>query len=1006
MLNVENCKRVHSFVAEGNWISAGNAVLEMLGRPLDCSTPANGVKICQKLFQFTLDSDRYLEAATLQWGPEMFNTEPESVRRVFDAMNSTSLMLIQGGSSLGKTYGAGGYLLLDYLRDPLYTTVKLAAVNEDHLKKNLFAHVVTLFRACSIPIPHKIIVQDSALWMGIKEAGNEFGISGIAFKQSQDSSGQFKGYKAKPVRKRRHPKFGFMSRLRVLGDECVRGDQRVSMGSGTLVPIKEIVERKLSGYVLSLNKRGFVECKKIVGWHKVPLNGRKMLNVGGVIVTEDHPVFTKKWKFELARDAETCFKIGHEELSRIGAAGGSSAILDSGWIDGGFIDLTAIGKSRQFSRVVYPWGCSAGLPEVEERNNVKLHRMSDTGAVCNGIRWANLQVFNKESSGFHQNPEINCKGRNQEIRSAGKSDGCDGDGGMVHGRWQHAKVQELQDHDINHINLLSSEVRRGCSDLPSARNGGIGKGEAKQGQVGYPDGCLRDAHVFGYSSSIHSPLRCIQIDRDAASEQARVRSDNERSCGYPMPDLRNSISQITPSDNMWAGVQQEVAALARKQEIQEDEFVYCIDVEDNHNFFAEGVCCHNCQNWPNGPFKDFNSLVASITGTDIIKVVCAYNPESLSQHVVQLAEPDTGWGVEDMERLYDWESKAGWQVCRLDAAKCENVIQKKIVYPGLQTYEGFLSYLKAGGDNSSNYCCFGRGWPPIRATVDVIIPPAWPQEARGEAIFIETPTNCGAVDLAFMGKDSAQMAIGRWGKASGWRDQYGKTHFFTDNLNIASRKPRYVLQIDQILPLSKHDNTVTMAEEIIGRCRTLEINPEWLAVDKTGYGFGVHSHLAKVWGDCFGVSWNEKATDKKILAEDQEAADVQCDGVMSEMWWAFRRWLEPSVRAILINPIIPPNPIQTQLTTRRYKAGSTKGIKVEKKEEYMARNAQVSPDESDALVMLCHVVRRNSDVIPGLSEQSQPGKNINGRDGIKWQSLKAMVSVEAEDSICATGEDD
>src|SRR5690606_13149165 len=92
-------------------------------------------------------------------------------------------------------------------------------VNEDHLKKNLFAHVVTLYRSCAIPSPHKIVVQDSALWMGIKEAGNEFGISGIAFKQSQETSGQFKGYKAKPVRKRRHPTFGVMTRLRVLGDE-------------------------------------------------------------------------------------------------------------------------------------------------------------------------------------------------------------------------------------------------------------------------------------------------------------------------------------------------------------------------------------------------------------------------------------------------------------------------------------------------------------------------------------------------------------------------------------------------------------------------------------------------------------------------------------------------------------------------------------------------------------------------------------------------------------------
>lgn len=530
-----------------------------------------------------------------------------------------------------NTYAAGAYYLLDYLRDPYYTSVKLAAINEDHLKKNLFAHVVGLFRACSIPVPHKIVVQDAALWMGVKEAGNEFGISGIAFKQSQETSGQFKGYKAKPSRKKPHPKFGFMSRLRVLGDEG--------------------------------------------------------------------------------------------------------------------------------------------------------------------------------------------------------------------------------------------------------------------------------------------------------------------------------------------------------------------------------------QNWPNGPFKDFNSLVASITGTDIVKIAIAYNPESLGQTAVQLAEPEEGWRVEDIDTLYDWVSKSGWRVCRMDAARCENVIQKKIVYPGLQTYEGYLSYLKAGGDNSPNYLCFGRGFPPIKGSVEVIIPPAWPTEARGEAVFTESPTNYAAADLAFMGKDTAQMAIGRWGLASGYRNVFGKTVTFMDRLNQSNPKPRHVLQIDQIIPLEKHDNTVTMAEEIIGRCKMLGITPDNLAVDKTGYGFGVHSHLVKVFGSVFGVAWNEKATPKKILAEDRDCADKQCDGVMSEMWWAFRRWIDPSCRAILINPIIPTNPIQTQLTTRRYKAGTSKGIKVEKKEEYMARNANTSPDESDALVMLVHVVRQNSQILPGLVESQGDGNSPNDPNRIKFISLKNWVNTEVEDSICADGHD-
>jgi hypothetical protein len=438
-----------------------------------------------------------------------------------------------------------------------------------------------------------------------------------------------------------------------------------------------------------------------------------------------------------------------------------------------------------------------------------------------------------------------------------------------------------------------------------------------------------------------------------------------------------------------------------EQNIQEDAYVYCIDVADNHNFFAEGICLHNCQNWPGGPFKDFNSIVASKTGSELIKIACAFNPESISQHVVQLAEPEHGWNIDDLDTLYDYESKAGWTVCRLDSARSENVIQKKTIYPGLQTYEGFISYLKAGGDSSANYMTFARGFPPMKGSINTIIPPGWPQEARGEATFIDVPENFAAVDLAFMGTDAAQMAVGRWGLASGWREQNGKVHVFMDRLNVASPRPRHILQIDQILPMEKHDDTIKMAEEIIGRCKMLGLTPEHVGVDKTGVGLGTYSHLRAVWGDVLGIGWAEGATDTKILAEDTEPASKQCDGLMSEMWWAFRRWLDPRCCAILINPIIPTQPIHTQLTSRRYNTGQH-GSKVESKEVYKARN-QKSPDEVDSLIMLLNVVRRTSDVIPGLVEQTKPNKR---EDDGAFMSFGKTKSIESDDSISENGIDE
>ncbi len=252
-----------------------------------------------------------------------------------------------------------------------------------------------------------------------------------------------------------------------------------------------------------------------------------------------------------------------------------------------------------------------------------------------------------------------------------------------------------------------------------------------------------------------------------------------------------------------------------------------------------------------------------------------------------------------------------------------------------------------------------------------------------------------------MGQVSAQMAVGRWGLASGWKKQGGQFITFKDRLNVAQDKPRYVLQLDQIIPLEKHDDTVTMAEEIMGRCKMLGIQPHNLAIDKTGYGFGTWSHLNKVWGEIYGVAWNEAATGGKIVSEDQAGASEQVDGVMSEMWWAMRRWLDPRCSAFLINPIIPPQPIHTQLTSRRYKTGKN-GIKVEAKDEYKSRN-QNSPDEADAMVMLIHLVRHVSDVLPGLVEESKPTNQE--KSDFKFESIKNMVSMETHDSIMADGEE-
>ena len=630
-MTFEDAETIHGLLVHEKEEEAALKVVRLVNPKagLGKITKAKAVSICRQLLQHLLDSEQYLEAATMLWGPQMFNAQPESVKRVFSALHQNAKVLFQGASSMGKSYNAGVWMYLDWRRDPLYTSVKCVGISEDQVKKHVFSHIVKLHRSSAIPMVEDVQIRDSDMWMGVREAGYEFGITAIAYKQSQETSGGLKGYKSMAVRPKPHPKFGYMSRLRYLGDEG--------------------------------------------------------------------------------------------------------------------------------------------------------------------------------------------------------------------------------------------------------------------------------------------------------------------------------------------------------------------------------------QNWPNGPFKDLNTTISQISGPEMVKIAIAFNPETVSQLVVRMAEPEGGWVIEDLDTLYDWTSAYGWRVCRIDAAKCENVIQRKKVHDGLQTYDGYMSYLRAGGDNSPNYFTFARGFPPIVGSQNTLIPPAWMQEQRGEAVFIDNPVTLASVDLAFMGEDSAQMAIARWGMASGWRNFKGEYTEFKDRLNVSQAKPRHVLQIDQILPLSKHNDTVKMAEEIMGRANMLGVLPQNVVIDKTSIGLGTYSHLQKVWGDVHGIAWNERATEGKILAEDKEGADKQCDGIMSEMWWAFRRWLDPRCSAILINPIIPTQPIHTQMTSRRFRNGKN-GIKVENKDEYKSRNAGKSPDEADSLVMLVSLVRKNFEILPGLVEQTVPRKPSEGAQDIKFIPVKqTMVPIHNDDSMDPDG---
>lgn len=197
----------------GDKTGAARCVLSLIGG----KEPRNDEEANEPLltfFYFLLNADQYELAAQLAWPATMFTAEPRCTRLCWDAIRRSTTVLLQGSSSMSKTYGGGVYFFLDWVRDPEYTTVKVLGPSEDHLQNNLFSHLVTLHRSAAFPMPG--IVGD--LFIGLDLRNRRGAITGVVVPVGRKASGRLQGVKRFP-RKEPHPKFGKLSRLRILLDE-------------------------------------------------------------------------------------------------------------------------------------------------------------------------------------------------------------------------------------------------------------------------------------------------------------------------------------------------------------------------------------------------------------------------------------------------------------------------------------------------------------------------------------------------------------------------------------------------------------------------------------------------------------------------------------------------------------------------------------------------------------------------------------------------------------------
>lgn len=367
-------------------------------------------------------------------------------------------------------------------------------------------------------------------------------------------------------------------------------------------------------------------------------------------------------------------------------------------------------------------------------------------------------------------------------------------------------------------------------------------------------------------------------------------------------------------------------------------------------------------NIPVGIWRDIDNVMANVqTKNDPgLKIIGAFNPTGTTGDDVGVrCEPLFGWQAFDMERHFKWKSKRGWNVVRLDAAQSENVTSKRLIFPGLQSYEGFQQIIQnSGGTNSPGYYAMCRASYCPMGTVLSLIPQGMVNTIKAIPIWYSKPRNVGGVDLALEGTDSAQLAHGEWGLATGMKyppsllHPMPRTVIFKDERG--QNRPRYVLFLKQIHLLPAAD-TIVMTAQVIEKCRALGISYEWVAVDRTGNGQGVFDLLKHQWGHCIGVNYSESPTKTKIMAEDSDTPENLYDRIQSELWFALRKFIEFEYFKTS-DGFDGEEALFQQLVGRLYRAQG-KLSKVESKIDYKARNAGHSPNEADGVTLLVHAVR-------------------------------------------------
>lgn len=363
--------------------------------------------------------------------------------------------------------------------------------------------------------------------------------------------------------------------------------------------------------------------------------------------------------------------------------------------------------------------------------------------------------------------------------------------------------------------------------------------------------------------------------------------------------------------------------------------------------------------------QDLANVVSGVSRTnkDRLKIIVAFNPKHSNGATAALVEPLNGWADFDLDADYDWRSKKGWRVLRLDAHRSENVTSGADLYAGIQGRDA-LDALRdqAGSEDASYYLTFGRGAFPKTSSSVSAVPQHWLASCKGTVVWTTSPKTYLGVDLSNGGDAivSAEVQVGYISERQ-WQG-FDPKDPATAGKRYVFKRPRPVIFV-RGLHYIPGENTPEIARNVQAHAQLLGVPGRRMNCDAGGPGAGIPDVLREYWDeevvDTLGAS---SVTDRLIMEEDRTSPE-DTPGLrysVSEQWLAMRRYFEHGF--IVIDPSVPQAVVSRlfdELTKRLWKDSSM--TQLESKADFKRRNQGRSCDVADALGLAVHIARIGDD---------------------------------------------